>query len=399
MQFPKMKRIKINLDNTLSFVLSLFVFVLLVDPTNSVFGIKDIVFILLVGLSALHFPRIKIYSLIIILLVYFIIIITFIFGYISVFDIDYKFTISVLKGFSALILLLWIDKYKIVGKMVFPSLIICFVIIFTFIAFLYYPTFFKLLYRYYMNHNATMMISQRSFLGFNIIALFYKSLPILIIPASIYAYSFFREKSMKHFIVMSLFLIALILGGTRACMLAALSIILINLLLWMTRFNLGKLFLIPMLVFTISAFSILVLKLVLEKNEASNKVKFAHLDSYSDLINKHPEILFTGEGAGSLFYSKGIKGMVVQTEWSYFEIIRMFGLVGASVIIVLFIGPLYLIYRKRKALKYWIPVFIGYLLYLFVGGTNPLLLGSTGMIVLLSAYSYSINTYYELKEW
>ena len=31
---------------------------------------------------------------------------------------------------------------------------------------------------------------------------------------------------------------------------------------------------------------------------------------------------------------------------------------------------------------------LGYLLYLIVGGTNPLLLGSTGMIVLLVTYSF-----------
>jgi hypothetical protein len=143
----------------------------------------------------------------------------------------------------------------------------------------------------------------------------------------------------------------------------------------------------------------LIFSLIAEKSEASNKIKFANLDSYSELLIKHPTILLSGQGAGSIFYSKGRHSMVVQTEWSYLEILRMFGIIGAAVIVVLFFYPLYLIYKKRKLLELWVPAFLGYVLYLFVGGTNPLLLGSTGMLIMLSAYSYALNPSYELKEW
>jgi hypothetical protein len=137
-------------------------------------------------------------------------------------------------------------------------------------------------------------------------------------------------------------------------------------------------------------FSVLIFSLISEKSEASNKVKFANLDSYSELLIKHPTILLSGQGAGSIFYSKGRRSMVVQTEWSYLEILRMFGIIGAAVIIILFFYPLFLIYKKRKILELWIPVFVGYRFYL--------LLGSTGMLVLLSAYSYALNPSYEMKE-
>jgi O-antigen ligase len=85
---------------------------------------------------------------------------------------------------------------------------------------------------------------------------------------------------------------------------------------------------------------------------------------------------------------------VVATEWSYFEMIRMFGLIGATVIIVLFVFPLYIIYKKRKVLENAIPIFLGYFIYLIVGGTNPLLIGSSGMLVLLVSYSYAYNSHY-----
>lgn len=396
-----MNKVILNSDKILSFILSVFVFVLLIDPTNSIIKIKGLVFIFLVVLSALHYSRIKINALIVIVTIYLIIVTSFIIGHITAYEFDYGFTLRVLKGFSPLVLLFWIDKYRIINKLIFPSLVICIIVIFTFLVFLYNPLLLKVLYKFFMNHNATMMMGMRSFLGIEIMSFFYKSLPVLIIPASIYSYRFFNKEggTWKNFLIMSLLIFTLFLGGTRASMLAGILICAINIFLWLSRFYIGKLLIIPIFTLFITAFSVLFLSLIFDKDEASNKVKFANLNSYSDLIIKHPSILLFGQGAGSEFYSKSSKKMVVQTEWSYIEILRMFGLFGAIIVIALFFFPLYIIYKKRKILKYWIPVFIGYLLYLFVGGTNPLLLGSTGMLVLLVAYSYSLNPYYELNEW
>lgn len=396
-----MKRILINSDNILSFTLSVFVFVLLVDPTNSIFRIKGLVFLCVVSLSALHYTRIRFNAFIVVSVIYFIIVTTFILGYISVYKFDLGFTLGVLKGFSTLLLLLWIDKYRVIDKFILPSIIICVVVILTFLVFQYNPKLSDVLYKFYMAHDATLMIGKRSFLGINIMSFFYKTLPVLILPLSIYAYRFFNTKGGKKndLLIMLLLLFAIFLSGTRASMLAGILIFAINFILWLYRSNFGKLVMIPILFAFLMTFGFLTLSLILEKEEGSNKVKYSNLDSYSELFTKHPTLLLTGQGAGSFFYSKGRQEMVVLTEWSYLEILRMFGIIGASVVIILFVLPLYLIYKKRKILKYWFPLFLGYLLYLFVGGTNPLLLGSTGMIVLIAAYSYSMNPYYELNEW
>ncbi len=396
-----MNRLLINSDKILSTVLSILVFVLIVDPTNTIFSLKNVVFLFLVILSALHFKRIKTYALIILLTVYLIIVISFIFGNFALYKFNFGYSINVIKGFSPLVLLFWIDKYRIINKMIFPSLVICSVVIFTFLAFQYNSALADVLYTFYMSHDATMMIGRRSFLGVKIIAFFYKTLPVLIIPFSLYSYRFFCTDGpkRKNFIIMLIILLTLFLGGTRASMLAGTLIFAIYFTLWLSKSNFGKLLIIPIFTAAIIGFSILFLSLILEKNEGSNKVKFADLNSYSDLIFKHPSILVVGQGPGSTFYSQGRKIMVPLTEWSYLEILRMFGVFGAIVIISLFFFPLLLIYRKRGKLKYWIPMFIGYLIYLIVGGTNPLLLGSTGMLVLLAAYSYSINPYYEINEW
>jgi hypothetical protein len=377
------------------------VFILVVDPTNSILKLKNIVFILFVALSALRYPHVKIYAVLIIAAIYLIIVISFISGYVSLYKFDYSFTLGILKGFSSLILLFWIDKYRIIDRLTFPSLVICLIVIYTSIVFRYKPSLFNGLYAFFMSHDTTMMTGRRTFLGREFVSFFYKSLPVLIIPASIYTYKSINTKGqgLKYFIMMSLLLITLFLGGTRACMLAVVVIIAFNVLLRLSLSNLGKLLLIPIFVTFITIFSVLIFSLIAEKSEASNKIKFANLDSYSELLIKHPTILLSGQGAGSIFYSKGRHSMVVQTEWSYLEILRMFGIIGAAVIVVLFFYPLYLIYKKRKLLELWVPAFLGYVLYLFVGGTNPLLLGSTGMLIMLSAYSYALNPSYELKEW
>lgn len=396
-----LKNIFLNSDTIISLILSVFVFVLLVDPTNTIFKIKGVVFGCLVALSVLHYTKVKYNGFIILMIILFIIIATFILGHLVVSRFDYRFALGVLKGFSTLILLLWIGKYRVIDKFIFPSLIISVVTILTFLTFQYKPNLAEELYKFYMTHDATVMVGERIFLDMNIMSVFYKTLPVLILPLSIYSYKFFSKEGggTNNLVIMLLLLIAILMSGTRASMLAGILVFVINFIIWLYNSNMGKLVFIPIFFAFTLTFGFLTLSLIFEKGERSNKVKYANLDSYSELFIKHPAILITGQGAGSLFYSKGRNEMVVLTEWSYLEILRMFGLIGASVIIGLFIFPLYLIYKKRKILKFWIPIFVGYSLYLLVGGTNPLLLGSTGMLVLLAAYSYSLNPYYENAEW
>ena len=304
-------------DKILSFTLSVFVFILLVDPTNSILKLKNIVFVVFVALSALHYPKVKIYAVLIIVAVYFIIVISFISGYVAVYQFDYSFTLGILKGFSSLILLFWIDKYRIIDKLTFPSLVICVIVIYTSIVFFYKPYLFNALYTFFIKHDTTMMTGRRSFLGREFVSFFYKSLPVLIVPASIYTYKCVNGQGAgrKYFIMMSLLLITLFLGGTRACMLAVVLIFAFNLLLRLSHSDVGKLLLIPIFVTFLLVFSVLIFSLISEKSEASNKVKFANLDSYSELLIKHPTILLSGQGAGSIFYSKGRRSMVVISKF------------------------------------------------------------------------------------
>ena len=186
--------------------------------------------------------------------------------------------------------------------------------------------------------------------------------------------------------------IALLLSGTRASMLAVISIYVLNLIIWIYNLRLGKIFAIPFFLIATFSIGLLLNNLISEKDEKSNEIKFSYLDSYTDLISNNTSIILFGQGAGSKFYTKTNHGLSYQTEWSYIEMFRMFGLFGFLIIVTIFYYPLFIIYKNRKSLKDAFSIMLGYFLYLLVGGTNPLLIGSTGMLVLLVAYTYCYNT-------
>ena len=85
-------------------------------------------------------------------------------------------------------------------------------------------------------------------------------------------------------------------------------------------------------------------------------------------------------------YSEGFNKVVFKTEWTYLELVRNYGLFSL-IIIGVFAKPLITMWKHRRE-AFCKCMFFAYLSYLLIAGTNPLLLSSTGMIVLLMAYSY-----------
>ncbi len=102
---------------------------------------------------------------------------------------------------------------------------------------------------------------------------------------------------------------------------------------------------------------------------------------------QHPGFLIWGQGLGSEFYSKGFGYFTPQSELTYIDIIRMFGLpLGMFFIIITF----YPVWYLSKSLKYdWAAFYplVIFCAYLFIAGTNPLLISSTGMLAMLAIFS------------
>ena len=58
---------------------------------------------------------------------------------------------------------------------------------------------------------------------------------------------------------------------------------------------------------------------------------------------------------------------------------------------MIYLYPVSVIWKNRLRLKYAYSIIGGYILYLLIAGTNPLLVNSTGMLALLVVYSYAYN--------
>jgi hypothetical protein len=132
-------------------------------------------------------------------------------------------------------------------------------------------------------------------------------------------------------------------------------------------------------------------KKLLGDQEISVGVKIEHQSSIIRLLEEHPLFLLLGQGPGSLYYTTGVGRYVVQSELSYMEIIRMFGLFMGGGVIFLWFLPLIIAYKRRNMLPEFFPFVISYFAYLCIGGTNPLLFSSTGIIILASAYSFALK--------
>jgi hypothetical protein len=236
-----------------------------------------------------------------------------------------------------------------------------------------------------------MVNTNRTFLNHQFVSFFYKTSPVLVIPLSFYIYRFFnRTPKVRYFFLSVLFFVTLVLSGTRANIFSA--ILLIGLLV-VNKFYKSR-FWRPIAIFTliiIGMATVIMVIVLFQDNDLSIMTKSHHISSIMALFKEYPLILLLGHGPGSLYYSTGFDQFIYFSEVSYLEIIRIFGIIFGSLIIFVFVFPLIIAYRYRTSINEYFPFNISYLAYLFIGGTNPLLIGSTGFLVLATVYSFVLR--------
>jgi len=122
-----------------------------------------------------------------------------------------------------------------------------------------------------------------------------------------------------------------------------------------------------------------VIKMGLSAHLTSNFHKISFLKDYLNLFADKKVLLF-GQGLGS-YFNTTLRGGVSLTELTYFEFVRSFGLILSLLLFVLFLYPLSrLRLEKYRATHY---LFIVYLFFLIMSFFNPLLMSSSGMLLLL----------------
>jgi hypothetical protein len=371
----------------------------MIDPPNTLLGLKNIAFSLLLLVCLLAYKTTWKPAWAIIAIVYAVISVSIIMGHLQGFTFDIQMVKLIYKTYALLFLLLWINKLSLLEKMLFPALVIAFTIIIIYYLITFYPSTLRTLYDFFTIKKGLIRMGKRTFVGIKIFSIYYTSVALLIVSFALYLYrALFKERKKKYYCLSVLFFIALLLAGTRACMLSAMLLTSLMIIIRIYKSKIGKIAT-PVIVCLAMFYSYNVIyQLLNDKKEISLQVKSGHLNSYKKLVTEHPLILILGEGAGSEFYSEGFKEKTAITEWSYAELVRWFGLFGAGIVVCVYLFPLYIFYRKRKILPYSLPMRIGYSFYLLIAGTNPLLLGSNGLLMLLIMYSYAFNPKYEQHE-
>ncbi len=375
--------------NIASRLLDVFIIIALLDPANIFLKLKTVAFfVIIVCLLFSRIPTSNKYVKAIVFL-YIISLVSSLLGRIQGFEINESMFYQYLTTFSVLILLLWYKHFDIIPRLVFPSILLSLLTIGLYVVMLFYPEMEAIIYSYTLEHDTIFQLSHRPYLGMEFISCFYTPLVIVCLP---YAYSLYRlhwEKThkVKNFLLSMLFMTALFCGGNRACFVGLFFTLFIIVMHY--QINRGKLKILAMLLVpVIFVSSVVVAYMAATEKEDSNNIKKEHLTSYVKLYEENPLIIVTGMGAGSKFYSKGFGTNTSLVEWQYLEIFRFYGLLGGLFVIGFCWMPMFKVIMNKKNYNEWLPFFVGYSCYMIMSTGNPYLMNSTGMIAVLSGYTY-----------
>jgi hypothetical protein len=109
-------------------------------------------------------------------------------------------------------------------------------------------------------------------------------------------------------------------------------------------------------------------------------VRNGHIESIFYEFKTHPLTLFTGEGPGSIFYTKGTGGYGDNIELSQFEYLRKYGIISFVIFTVVYFFPLL---GKRKNTFFIKGTLV---MYYIVSFSNPVLYSIFAMLFLTYAY-------------
>lgn len=351
----------------------------IVDPSNSIFHIKDISFILFVLFSVKYICFDYIYfTLFLFIISLFTLCIQYIFPDCIV---DNSYIIHTFKGFIYSIIVIFMNKntpYKVFKYFYYSVLILSVFIFIVWLILLIFPFMEYPLYKYL--YSRSISIAHRSFLGLKFLAVNCGTGVLATVTLAFAQYKLITDKSKKYVIHSILFVICLLCSGTRANILAAILIVgfsFMTYLLFKKKYTTFVFFAILILF----SFFLLLFAFLSEKDEISMNVKSLHLISYNELFESNIlRYCFFGDGPGATFFSKGFGQIVPQTEWAYLDFIRNYGFINTIFLVLFYIYPLLYIY-SRYSIVFTILISISYLVFMIVAGTNPYLINSVGFTV------------------
>ena len=367
---------------------TLLILLFLADPTNTIFHLKNIVFLLFLLFNIVFYKadyaraRYFLYAVSAVS-------VSFIVANLRGTIIDLAELKGIYTAFAPLLLLPWIDRYDVVRLSRIPVLVTAGIVVSLFWIIFFFPVTEAVIYPFMWSHDNTIMMSHRYFLGMRFFGMYCKStvamLPVFCI--AVYNVAIPGKRTFVDILLVLLLLHLFLISGTRSTTLLPLLLFVAILFVFCRNRRYFNYFFYPAAFIAVLAIAVILFKLLMEKSEASNLVKYAHITSYLGLFERNPLFLLFGQGPATYFYSEGFRHMTNITEWTYLELLRCYGIFSAVILYVI-IKPLVLMFKYINTQEVVIAFILGYMLYLVIAGTNPLFLSSTGMLVVLSAYSF-----------
>lgn len=252
---------------------------------------------------------------------------------------------------------------------------------------LFSPVLFAALYAFTLDKGNALIDPSRDLLGPGIGMFYYKSSCLMIFPFSYYCSRLFQRGSgwLLPLLMCSLFGTALLISGTRANILAVLFVGGAMVLLWIRRTG-GWVTSLAVGVLGVFLVAATVIPKYADTQEQGNAVKLGHFRSYEQEFATRPSVLLWGEGAGTAFYTEGVQGWMTNSELTYLELIRVFGL---PMTILFGAGMVWIGYRLF--VDGGSPIALAYIAYVAISASNPLLISSTGLLAICAMWKQAVK--------
>jgi hypothetical protein len=224
-------------------------------------------------------------------------------------------------------------------------------------------------------------VTDRSYGSLSYQSVYFHGTPLIVIAIAYFCYQSLRSTGrakLWNVLFLMLNVCGMVLSGSRNNMIVGLLTPLM-VMGWYKGTKTRVAIAVLLVLVVIAGFSSGVFQAMLSPYDDSNAIKLAHLHDYGILFGDWKTLLF-GQGLGASFFSTAWGTRVTLTEVTYLEFIRNYGLMLAPIFYFLILYPLRILADPEARADHYL--FLAYGAYLYMCSGNPLLLSSSGMLVL-----------------
>jgi hypothetical protein len=224
-------------------------------------------------------------------------------------------------------------------------------------------------------------VAARSYGSLSYQLVYFHTSPLLVIAVAYFCYRSLLSMGWARFwnvLLLLLNVCGMLLSGTRNNMIVGLLVPLM-VIAWYKGTKVRLAAVTAVAVVLSAGLSYGVVQAMFSPDDVSNAAKLLHFQDYMRMFSDWHTLVF-GQGLGASFFSTALGTRVSVTELTYVEFIRVYGVILACVFYFLLLYPLRMLRNPEVRTDHYL--LLGYVGYLYLCTANPLLMSSSGMLVL-----------------